>query len=487
MTIPMQRRLADIADSSPDRIAVVGFDVATTEQTLTWRELAGASARLADSLRAGMSGHARPGVVAVPAANTIDSIVRIVAVLCAGLPLLPVNPAAKPHERARLFEFVARHHGAVFLLDDEGLRIERDTATDTDTTAGRPRIGYLLPTGGSSGVPKLAIRPGPLVYDARHVPSPLRRKAGWRPGQRQLILGPLYHAAPFMTLLDALLDENTVIVPPYFLPAWAVRLVERYSAQWIQLTPAHMRSIALQAEPEPAAFASVRTVLHTAAPCDSLTKRTWLDLVGPEHLYEMYGSTEGIGATLVRGDEWLRRPGTVGRGLFTQVRIFGEDGSRLGPCEVGKVFMRAPQASSRSTYLGGTLLETTMDGFASVGDYGWLDAEGYLFLAPRRHDMINVGGENVYPNEVESQLLEHPGVLDAMAAAVPHDTLGSTVGAFVVRAPKATTTTGELVVHCRSRLANYKVPTHVEFVDSIPRTAAGKIQRWRTATNQTPH
>lgn len=474
MSIPIQRRLADIAGESPDRTAVVGFDVTTAEQTLTWRELADSSARLADSLRTETS--RRPGVVAVPAANTLDSIVRIVAVLCAGLPLLPVNPAAKPHERQRLFDFVARHHGAVFMLDDNGMRVERDA----ESSIGRSSIAYLLPTGGSSGVPKLAIRPGPLHYDPRHVPSPLRRQAGWRPRQRQLILGPLHHAAPFMTLLDALLDDNTVIVPPYFLPAWAVRLVEHYSAQWIQLTPAHMRSIALQAEPEPAAFTSVRTVLHTAAPCDSLTKRTWLDLVGPKHLYEMYGSTEGIGATLVRGDEWLRKPGTVGRGLFTQVRILGEDGTRLGPGEVGKVFMRAPQASARNTYLGGALLETTMDGFASVGDYGRLDEEGYLFLAPRRHDMINVGGENVYPNEIESQLLEHPGVLDAMAAAVPHDTLGSTVGAFVVRAPKSTTTTGELVAHCRGRLANYKVPTHVEFVDRIPRTAAGKIQRWRT-------
>jgi bile acid-coenzyme A ligase len=313
------------------------------------------------------------------------------------------------------------------------------------------------------------------------VPLPLRRRAGWRSGQRQLILGPLHHAAPFTTLLDGLLDGNTTVLPPYFLPAWTVELVERYAVEWIQLTPAHMRTILMLLQPDPASFASVRTVMHTAASCDTFTKKRWIELVGPQHLYEVYSSTENIGGTLVRGDEWQQRPGTVGRGFFTKISIRDDAGNRLGPGQTGKVFMRAGRVSRGDAYLGSQVLETTADGFASVGDFGWLDEDGYLFLAPRRHDVINVGGEKVYPNEVEAQLLEHPAVLDAVVVATEEQVLGSTVGAYVVRKPGASVSSGELMAHCRAGLVNYKVPTRVTFVDQVPRSAAGKLERWRLA------
>jgi bile acid-coenzyme A ligase len=454
MSTPFRERIADIAAASPDGIAVIGFDESSAEQVLTWRELAELSGRKAGALRAGAG-----GVVAVEATNTIQSVVDITAALCAELPLLPVNPAAPRTERDQLSDFVGRHYG----------------------DASRGRIAYLLPTGGSSGRQKISVRPGPLVYDPLHVPLPLRRRAGWRSGQRQLILGPLHHAAPFTMLLDGLLDANTTILPPFFLPAWTVSLVERYAVEWIQLTPAHMRTILLLAQPRPASFASVRTVMHTAAPCDSLTKRRWLELVGPEHLYEVYSSTEHIGGTMVRGDEWLSRPGTVGRGFFTRISIRDEAGNRLGPGVTGKVFMRAGRASANDGYLGDQVVETAADGFASVGDFGWLDEEGYLFLAPRRHHLINVGGEKVSPSEVEAELLEHPAVLDAVVVAVEDDVLGSTVGAYVVAGPGSPVSGGDLMAHCRTRLANFKVPTRVTFVDQVPRSAAGKIERWRLA------
>ena len=467
MSTPVRERIADIAAASPDGVAVVGFDDNSAEQVLTWRELAERSARLADAVRAGGG-----GVVAVEATNTIQSVVDIAAALSAEVPLLPVNSAAPASEREQLFDFVGRHHGPV--------RYVGDTPPGVPPAHGG-RVAYLLPTGGSSGRQKISVRPGPLVYDPLHVPLPLRRRAGWRSGQRQLVLGPLHHAAPFTTLLDGLLDANTTILPPFFLPAWTVSLVERYAVEWIQLTPTHMRTILLLAEPEPASFASVRTVMHTAAPCDSLTKRQWLELVGPEHLYEVYSSTEHIGGTMVRGDEWLRRPGTVGRGFFTRISIRDEEGNRVAPGVTGKVFMRAGRAAANDGYLGGQVVETAADGFASVGDHGWLDEDGYLFLAPRRHHLINVGGEKVSPSEVEAELLEHPGVLDAVVVAVDDDVLGSKVGAYVVRVPGAPVTAGQLMAHCRTRLAGYKVPRRVTFVDEVPRSVAGKIERWRLA------
>lgn len=476
MSISMRQRMTDIAQTSPDRPAVIGFDGDSAEQVLSWRELAERSGRQADALVAAAARGTGPVVVAVEANNTLQAVVDIAAVLSAQLPLLPLNPASPGPEREKLLDFIGRTYGRVQLID-AGTEAGRSGAAAPP--AGSP-IAYLLPTGGSSGRPKIAIRPGPLVFDRHHVPLPLRRRAGWRSGQRQLILGPLHHAAPFTTLLDGLLDGNTTILPPYFLPAWTVALIERYAVEWIQLTPAHMRTMLLLAQPEPASFASVRTVMHTAASCDSFTKQRWIELVGPRQLYEVYSSTENIGGTLVRGDEWQQRPGTVGRGFFTKISIRDDVGNTLAAGQTGKVFMRAGRVSKAdAAYLGSQVLETAVDGFASVGDYGWLDEDGYLFLAPRRHDVINVGGEKVYPTEVEARLLEHPAVLDAVVVAVEDQVLGSTVGAFVVCRPGSSISGGELMAHCRAGLVNYKVPTRVTFVDRVPRSAAGKLERWR--------
>jgi bile acid-coenzyme A ligase len=341
-------------------------------------------------------------------------------------------------------------------------------------------VAYLLATGASTGIPKISARPGPLRYDPVWTPSLVIRQAGWRTAQRQLIVGPLYHAAPFTAFLDALLDSNTVVLQPVFAPQWTVELVRRYAIEWLQLTPAHMREILL-ADPDPAGFAALRAMLHTGARCDADTKRGWIDLLGPERVYELYGATEGVGVTLVRGDEWLARPGTVGRGFLTQIRILDETGNLVPPGTTGTVFMRTPQRAVRSDYVNDQAIRTTPDGFATVGDHGRLDRDGYLYLEPRDHDTINVGGEKVDPDEVEAALRDHPAVVDAVAVAVPHRTLGSVVGAHVVLHAGASARKAELAAHCGRRLAGYKIPKHFTFVDQVPRSAAGKIQRWRLA------
>ena len=305
------------------------------------------------------------------------------------------------------------------------------------------------------------------------------RRAGWRTGQRQLVAGPLHHTAPFTASLDGLLDGSTVVLLPTFAPDLLVEAIRDRRIGWVQLTPAHMRGVVQLAEPEPADLASLHGVLHTAAACDIATKRAWLDLVGPERLWESYGSTEEIGVTLARGDEWLARPGTVGKGFLTQIRILDAAGRRLPAGEVGTVYLRTGRMAARARYLGGLSMPTTPDGFATVGDSGWLDGDGYLFLAPRRTDLINVGGENVYPAEVEAALLDHPAVLDAVVLARPDPIFGSVVQARVVARDGARPAARELIRHCADRLSPYKVPRSVTYVPSVPRTAAGKLERWR--------
>jgi bile acid-coenzyme A ligase len=395
------------------------------------------------------------------------------------VPVFPLNPGTPPAERDALLGLLGRRFGHGYLMDAQ-LRPQRmDLPAGPEPPAGA--IAYLLATGASTGIPKISARPGPLRYDPAWTPSVVIRQTGWRSGQRQLIVGPLYHAAPFTAFLDALLDSNTVVLQPFFAPQWTVELVRRYAIEWLQLTPAHMREILRLPDLDPAGFASLRAMLHTAARCEPDTKRGWIGLLGPERVYELYGATEGVGVTLVRGDEWLARPGTVGRGFLTQIRILDGAGNLVPPGTTGTVFMRTPQRAVRSEYVNDRAIRTTLDGFATVGDRGRLDREGYLYLEPRDHDAINVGGEKVDPDEVEAALRDHPAVIDAVAVAMPHQTLGSVVGVHVVLRPGASVRKAELAAHCGRRLAGYKIPKHFTFIDQVPRSAAGKIQRWRLA------
>ena len=480
MALSVRRRIADIARAEPDRTALVGFDTDLAEEVLSWREFADRVADVADALGAALDRRTRSCAV-VPAGNTLPAAIGIAAALTAEVPVFPLNPGTPPAERDALLGLLGLRFGHCFLLDAQLGPQRMDLPTGPEPPAGGSAIAYLLATGATTGIPKISARPGPLSYDPAWTPSVVIRQTGWRTGQRQLIVGPLYHAAPFTAFLDALLDSNTVVLQPFFAPQWTVELARRYAIEWLQLTPAHMREILRLPDPDPAGFASLRAMLHTAARCDADTKRGWIDLLGPERVYELYGATEGIGVTLVRGDEWLARPGTVGRGFLTQIRILDDVGNPVPPGTTGTVFMRTPQRVSRADYVNDQAIRTTLDGFATVGDHGRLDREGYLYLEPRDHDTINVGGEKVDPDEVEAALRDHPAVIDAVAVAVSHQTLGSVVAAHIVLRPGASVRKAELAAHCGRRLAGYKIPKHFTFIDQIPRSAAGKIQRWRLA------
>ena len=510
MVLSVRRRIADIARAEPDRTAFVGFGTDLAEQVLSRREFASRVADTAGALGAALDRRTRSCVV-VPAGNTLPAAIGIAAALTAEVPVFPLNPGTPPAERDALLRLLGRRFEHGYLMDAQ-LRPHRidlpagpepqaggsaaaegpgqfSTAAEGpgqfSTAAEGPgqfsTVAYLLATGASTGIPKISARPGPLRYDPVRTPSVVIRQTGWRTEQRQLIVGPLYHAAPFTAFIDALLDSNTVVLQPVFAPQWTVELVRRYAIEWLQLTPAHMREILRLPDLDPAGFGTLRAMLHTAARCDADTKRGWIDLLGPERVYELYGATEGIGVTLVRGDEWLARPGTVGRGFLTQVRILDDIGNLVPPGTTGTVFMRTPQRVDRSDYVNDQAIRTTLDGFATVGDHGRLDRDGYLYLEPRDHDIINVGGEKVDPDEVEAALRDHPAVIDAAAVAVPHLTLGSVVGAHIVLHPGASVRRAELAAHCGRRLAGYKIPKHFTFVDQVPRSAAGKIQRWRLA------
>jgi bile acid-coenzyme A ligase len=225
-------------------------------------------------------------------------------------------------------------------------------------------------------------------------------------------------------------------------------------------------------------LSSLLWVQQGAAPLPLWLGHVWIDLVGAERFYMSYGSSENIGIVVCRGDEWLTHPGALGRGMGeTEVAVLGPDGRHLPPGEIGGIFLRTP-TGPLAMYVGNdvTPMESTSDGFTSVGDMGWLDEDGYLYMADRRVDMIVTGAANVFPAEVEAALSEHPGIADVVVVGLRDPEWGRRVHA-IVQSADPSLDGSDVVAFAKERLAPYKVPKTVEFVVAIPRSEATKFNR----------
>jgi bile acid-coenzyme A ligase len=288
-----------------------------------------------------------------------------------------------------------------------------------------------------------------------------------------------------------------------------VDLIERHRVTTFTATPTMLQRIADLPDLDHRDLSSLVWVLQGAAVIAPSLVRRWLGLVGAEHLFMAYGMTEGLGLTALRGDEWLDHQGSVGRGYRdTEIRILAPDsdsdsssaaggsdrepgpdggpdrtpaarpGRDLGPGEVGEIYLRSP-TSGMYRYLGEAApLAVADDGFASAGDMGYLDEDGFLYILDRRVDMIVTGGANVFPAEVESALADHPEIADVVVVGLSDPEWGRRVHAIVEPAhPAAPPDTYAVIAYAKDRLAAYKVPKTVEIVAAIPRSEATKVNR----------
>jgi len=294
----------------------------------------------------------------------------------------------------------------------------------------------------------------------------------------QLVPGPLYHNGPFIYSMRGLLSGHSLVVMERFDAEGALRLVERHRVTWMLLVPTMMQRIWRLPEDVRTSYdvSSVERVLHLGAPCPEWLKRAWIDWLGPDRVLELYAGTESQGVTVIEGREWLERPGSVGRpALGSAFRILDEQGRDVPPGTVGEVFMM-PAEGPGSTYSYRGAEPRSVDGWESLGDLGWLDDDGYLYLADRSADLILSGGANVYPAEVEAVLDEHPDVRSSAVIGLPDDDLGERVHA-VVDVSDAAVQPDDLLAFVAERLVRYKVPRTVELVREPVRDDAGKVRR----------
>lgn len=335
--------------------------------------------------------------------------------------------------------------------------------------------GKIANSGGSTGRPKLIVDPIPSVWGPD--------KEGCQRGPRLTLLnpGPLYHSAPFNTTTMAMAQGTHIVCLDRFEPESWCAAVERYRADYIYMVPTMMSRFARWPDPraQAADLSSIETLLHMASPCPADIKRWWIDRVGPAHVWEVYGGTERIGSTVINGEEWLAHPGSVGRPRpGHDILILGDDGEPLPPGEVGDIYFRkAVSVGTGYSYIGSDTRERgDLDSF---GDMGWLDEDGYLYIADRRTDMVLVGGVNVYPAEIEAIVEAEPNVLVCALIGLPDADMGNRLHAIVEYASPELFPESEqaFLDGLVGKLPSLKRPRSAEFTCKPVRDDAGKVRR----------
>jgi bile acid-coenzyme A ligase len=462
---PLSTRLRELAASDPGAPAVSDGDTVLTR--------AGIDASTNRLARAFAERGVRQGdLVSIGLPNGVRHVETSVAVWKLGAVPQPVSHRLPPDELAAVLD-VADPSLVVGLEPADRPWVPGDVAADGYDDGPLPEVvgpSWKAPTsGGSTGRPKVIVAGQRACTE-----EVLARADGLRLDRDGVMLctAPLHHNAPYMFSLMALLQGHHVVIEKRFDAQRTLDLVERHGVTWLYVVPTMMSRILRLPDPGAPDLSSLRTVLHVGAPCPPDVKRGWLDLAGPDVVVELYSGTESQAGTVIDGREWLAHPGSVGRVVRGEMTVRDTDFVELPAGETGEIWMRAVDGVATYHYLGATPEER--DGWETLGDMGHFDADGYLYLADRRTDMILVGGANVYPAEIEGVLDAHPDVRGSAVIGLPDNDYGQVVHAIVHAEPSIEDSLRE---HVAARLTPYKTPRTYEFVDHPLRDDAGKVRR----------
>jgi malonate-semialdehyde dehydrogenase (acetylating)/methylmalonate-semialdehyde dehydrogenase len=486
------------ARSNPTRPALI---LAETGETVTYAELERRSNQVAHFLR--NQGLVRGDAVAIFLENHPRYLEVIWGAQRAGLVYVSVSSRLSAAE----LDYILADSGAKLLVSSAfavplleavsadvprwlfgvrtGFAGDLDTALEWQPTEpiADEAPGIDMPySSGTTGRPKGIRRPLPEPQ-ALGAPDTLIKLAeghfGFGADTVYLSPAPLYHAAPLRWSMTVQALGGTVVLMEKFDPRAALAAIERHRVTHSQWVPTHFVRL-LKLPPEERGrfdLSSHRLAVHAAAPCPVEIKRAILEWWGPI-VHEYYSSSEGVGFTTIGPEEWLARPGTVGRPLHGIVHVVDEEGHELPPGEDGVIYFETPTQVAYHNDPDKTAAAHNAKGWFTLDDIGHVDADGYLYLTDRRSFMIISGGVNIYPQEIENRLVIHPKVADAAVIGVPDEEMGEKVLAVVQLAPGETAGPAletELDAWCRAELSGVKVPRAWDFVADLPREPTGKL------------
>lgn len=493
------------AATDPDKAAVIR---PSTGQTLTYGALEQRSRKVAHLLRrAGL----RPGDhVAMVSDNDIAMLEVYWGALRSGLYITAVNWQLTAEETA--FVLTDCRAAVVFVSARAGAAVEAITerpsphvrrriawggaiegfedyeqllaATPNTPLGDQPRGQDMLYSSGTTGRPK-GIRPPLPDGQVDQIPDPYTAVFtplyGFDADTVYLSPAPLYHAAPLRFCMTVHRAGGLVIVMDRFDAEQALELIARHRVTHTQMVPTMLLRI-LKLDPtlrRQHDLSSLRAVIHAAAPMPVTAKRALIDWLGPI-VHEYYSATENYLFSAIDSGEWLTHQGSVGRPLSGLPHILDDAGRELPPGGVGTIWSADGLPFEYLHDRDRTAASRNEQGWTTVGDLGFLDEQGYLYLSDRRTDLILSGGVNVYPQEAENVLVEHPDVADVAVFGIPHDELGQVAHAVVQPRPGRSADAAfatELLRWCEQRLARYKCPRSIDFDPELPRTPTGKLLR----------
>jgi len=474
--VPYGTQIHRVAEEHPGEVGLVFASTDGTERSVTWDELDQRSTQVARVLAD--RGLEVGDTLAVCLRNSPEHLIACFAGWKLGAVVVPVRWDLPDWERSRVLATLAPR----LVIDAEHADVfdqSRAASTEPLDEVVAPH-GWGICSSGSTGTPKVILLKSPGLYLPGTGTSAVVEAYGPLPQpQRVLVPAPLYHTNGFTATRNLMAGVQVVLLERFNAPR-IVELIERYKVTgFIGATPMLQR-LAQVPGIEGRDLSSLDWVQQGASPLPVWLGRRWCELVGPERFFMSYGASEMHGLITCRGDEWLEHPGTLGRGVAdTEIKILDATGAELAPGEVGSIYLRTPTGPA-AFYVGdgAAPMPRTDDGFVTVGDLGWMDEDGFVYLADRRVDMIVTGAANVYPAEVEAALSEHPGIADVVVIGLQDPEWGRRVHAIVQPTEPATPLDpAEVIGFAKERLAAYKVPKTVELVTTMPRNDAMKLNR----------